>query len=181
MNYLLLWRGRHGESDREETSAESPGNSGAHMVLSWYGGSEWHMNESGSLFHCACLICPLSFLHQPIFSDIVAPPPSSRLAATYITLTNHRLRGQRRTLRRLSPSGFDVIGPVVCLNSPVLPFCVHKLPLHFPYPHTFRQPFSSPDYTIPPAPNHQSFAAIVLRSWAYWRVTLEWASFCACT
>lgn len=84
------------------------------------------MNESGSLFHCACLICPLSFLHQPIFSDIVAPPPSSRLVATYVTLTNHRLRGQRLTLRRLSPPGFDVIGPVVCSNSPVPPFGVQK-------------------------------------------------------
>lgn len=32
--------GRHRESDREEMSAESPGNAEAHMVLSWYGGSE---------------------------------------------------------------------------------------------------------------------------------------------
>lgn len=31
---------RGGGSDREETSAESPGNSETHMVLSWYGGSE---------------------------------------------------------------------------------------------------------------------------------------------
>lgn len=206
-NYLLLWRGRHRESDREETSAESPGNSETHMVLSWYGGSEWHMNESGSLFHCACLICPLSFLHQPIFSDTTAPPPSSRLAATCITLTNQGLQSffalrpplTTNSPRWLSPSGFDVIPskaswtrhpPVVCLNSPACPFRVHKtffLTLSSPYAHRFSQPFSSPNYT-PRPPCHQPpvicrYHSFVLRSWAYWRVTLEWASvrFCVCT
>lgn len=128
------------------------------MVLSWYRGSEWHMNESGSLFHCACLICPLSFLHRPIFSDIVAPPPSSRLAATYITLTNHRLRGQRLTLRRLSPSGFDVIGPVVCLNSPVPPFWAHKRTFSHctsPIPTHSHNHFPPPT-TLPPLPQTTS-------------------------
>lgn len=88
------------ESDKHKTSAQSPGNCEAHMVLSWYGGNEWHMNKTSSPFHCACLICPLSFLHQPIFTDttssILPPPPQTphpELTATYITLTNQRLQG----------------------------------------------------------------------------------------
>lgn len=85
-----------GGTDRQKTSAQPPGNCEAHMVLSWYGGNEWHMNKTSSPFHCACLVCPLSFLHRPIFTD-TAPPTttttSSQPAATYITLTNQRLRG----------------------------------------------------------------------------------------
>lgn len=56
------------------------------------------MNKTSSPFYCACLICPLSFLLQLIFTD--TPPSPTRLSpstslltATYITLTNHRLRG----------------------------------------------------------------------------------------
>lgn len=70
-----VWIGWHRESDRQKTSAKSHGNFEAHMVLSWYWRNEWHMNETSSPFHCACLVCPLSFLHQRIFTDTTTPPP----------------------------------------------------------------------------------------------------------
>lgn len=46
--------------------------------------NEWHMNKTSYPFQCACLVCPLSFLHQPIFTDIT---PLPQLPVTYITLT----------------------------------------------------------------------------------------------
>lgn len=51
------------------------------------------MNKTSSPFHCACLICPLSFLHRPILADTNPTPTPPRLTATYITLTNQRLLG----------------------------------------------------------------------------------------
>lgn len=141
-----------------------------------------------SLVHCSCLICPLSFLHQPIFNDSAAPPPSSGLAATYITLRNGE-GGENgtwgffascppQTSNSPYPIGYNPLDntsgtwrpPVVCLNPPLRPFRVYKCSFshstpfipadsHFPPPTT-----PPPTTSVGTAPNNQSFAAIVLRS-----------------
>lgn len=130
------------------------------------------MNESGSLFHCACLICPLSFLHQPVCSDTAAPPASSRLRSHM----HHANKPQATPLlfffssscpplttkspQRLLPSGFLLQTPLRSELETTSTCCLFKfshqspaaflLILRSPYPRRFTQPFSSPNHTPPP-------------------------------
>ena len=135
----------------------------------------------------------------------LTPPPttttSSQPTATYITLTNQRLRGffsfclaftadiyfsastvpvsglKTNTRSQTIHPPFISVSPVVYLNPPVcLPDSSLQLPftpshLHSPTPLLRLHFFSSPTTLFP---------FIVLRSWAYWHVTVEWACLCFC-
>lgn len=135
------------------------------------------MNKTSSPFHCACLVCPLSFLHRPIFTD-TAPPTttttSSQPAATYITLTNQRLRGffsfclaftadiyfsestvpvsglKTNTRSQTIHPPFISVSPVVYLNPPVCQCKLHFTPLrlHSPTPPYYATLFFIPRYSV---------------------------------
>ena len=80
---------RHRESNRPKTSALSPGSCKAHMVLSWYRGKKWHMNKTSPSFTVPVSSVPCHFSTSP--SSVTKT--NRQLTATYITLTNQRLLG----------------------------------------------------------------------------------------
>lgn len=138
-------------------------------------------------------------------SSLTPPPPtttttSSQPAATYITLTNQRLRGffsfclaftadiyfsestvpvsglKTNTRSQTIHPPFISVSPVVYLNPPVCQ-CKSASLLTLASLYLFTPPFPP----TPPTTLHffsspaTLFPFIVLRSWAYWHVTVEWA------
>lgn len=166
--------------------------------------------KTSPLFHYACLICPLSFLHQPIVTD-TAPHPT-QLATTYITLTNQRLWGfflprfyhwhlllstssvpiirliclaKKMTRVKQLISRYDLLLIWILLTfhlriqvvSFLLPFSYCASAILYLLPPFIASLLLSPPLFSSPT---TVFPFIVLSSWAYWHVTVEWACLHIC-
>lgn len=152
--------------------------------------NEWHVNESSSPVHCACLICPRSFLHQPIFTD-TATPPTPSLTATYITLTNQRPQGflphiyhWHLLFKPVTPfSGGDSYSIITAVRHYIHLLCIYIIFLFILYISEsislLSNTITTHSYSFFPPPL-LCLPSSFVGSRAYWHVTLEWGYLRAC-